>query len=353
MLQPSSAFLTTARPRALSVWLFAVAALIVAMVVIGGITRLTESGLSITEWKPISGTLPPLTDAAWQAEFANYRRIPQYEAFNGGMTLAGFKAIFFWEFLHRLLGRVIGMAVALPLAWFAWRRWVPAGYGWRLAALLLLIGLQGTLGWIMVLSGLSARTEVAPVWLAIHLLTALFTLGGFVWTALDLRRLAGDRLSTSARLTPVAVTALAVLAIQLAFGALTAGLRAGYAFASWPLMGDRLFPAGAPMLSPAWRNAIDNPVVVQFLHRWIAFVAAAALVALAVRAIRAGAAVGWAVVALACLQIALGIATLLSGVSIGIAVAHQANAALLVACAVAAAHAVGGAPVRRPAVSTL
>ena len=333
-------------------WLWLVAGLVVAMVVIGGITRLTESGLSITQWKPISGTLPPLTDAAWRAEFANYRRIPQYAAFNHGMTLAGFKAIFFWEYLHRLLGRVIGMAVAAPLIWFALRRRIPTGFGWRLFALLALIGLQGTLGWIMVRSGLSARTEVAPLWLAVHLVTALFTLGGLAWTALDLGALANNRLAGPAKLRPIAITALTVLALQLGFGALTAGLRAGYAFASWPLMGDAWFPRDAPMLAPAWRNALDNALVVQFEHRWFAFVVAAALVGLAVRASHAGSRAGPAIVVLVCLQIGLGIATLLTGVRIEVAVAHQANAALLVIATVAAAHAIGQQP-RRPAVSRL
>ena len=353
MLQPSPAFMTTARPRALARWLYAVAVLVVAMVVIGGITRLTESGLSITEWKPLSGTLPPMTDAAWQAEFANYCRIPQYEAFNHGMTLAGFKAIFFWEYLHRLLGRVIGLAVAAPLLWFAVRRRIPIGYGWRLVALLALIGLQGTLGWIMVRSGLSTRTEVAPIWLAIHLVTALFTLGGLVWTALDLRELSKNRLAAPTRLGAGAALVLFLLAMQLAMGALTAGLRAGYAFSSWPLMGDSLFPAGVPMLSPAWRNAVEHPIVVQFVHRWFAFVAAAGLCWLAARAIPAGSRVGWAVIGLVALQIALGIATLMSGVRIEIAVAHQANAALLLIMAVAAAHAVGDRRLGGPALTLL
>lgn len=353
MLQPSSAYMTKARPRALARWLYVVAAMVVAMVVIGGITRLTESGLSITEWKPISGTLPPMNDAAWQAEFANYRRIPQYEAFNHGMTLAGFKAIFFWEYLHRLLGRVIGVAVAAPLLWFAWRRRIPGGYGWRLLALLALIGLQGTLGWIMVRSGLSARTEVAPAWLAIHLLTALLTLGGLVWTALDLHALAMNRLAAPRRLGAGAALVLSLLAVQLGFGALTAGLRAGYAFSSWPLMGDSLFPVGAPMLAPAWRNAVDNPVVVQFFHRWFAFVVAAGLGGLAARAIAVGSRVGWAVIALVAAQIVLGIATLVSGVRIEVAVAHQANAALLLVATVAAAHAIGRRTMGRPALTLL
>ena len=343
MLQASPGFSVTARPRALVRWLHVVAALIVAMVVVGGITRLTESGLSITQWKPISGIVPPLTEAAWQAEFANYRRIPEYQQLNRGMTLAGFQAIFFWEYLHRLLGRVIGLAFALPLAWFALRRQVPAGYGWRLTALLALGGLQGAIGWWMVASGLSVRTDVSHVRLAVHLVTALVILGGIVWTARDLSRLAATPFARPARLHPGAAAALLLLALQIVFGAFTAGLDAGYAFASWPLMGDALFPADAPMLSPAWRNAVDNAVVVQFVHRWLAFAAAGALGWLAWRARAAGAPrAAAAVVALVVLQIALGIATLLTGVEIVVAVAHQANAALLLIASVVAAHAVRG-----------
>ncbi|MGR6327679.1 COX15/CtaA family protein [Sphingomonas sp. XXL09] len=345
MLQPSAAFLSRTRPRALALWLFIVAGLIVAMVVVGGITRLTESGLSITQWKPISGIIPPLTEAQWQAEFAGYKRIPEYAAFNQGMTLAGFKAIFFWEYAHRLLGRVIGLAFALPLIWFAIRRRIPAGYGWRLTAILALGGLQGAIGWWMVASGLSVRTDVSHVRLAIHLLTALTLLAGIVWTGLDLAARDRDPLAAPARLTTVGIAALALLFVQICWGAFTAGLDAGYAFSSWPLMGDSLFPSGVPMVSPAWQNAVDNPVVVQFIHRWWAFVAAAGLVWLSVAATRAGSRAGFVVIALVTLQILLGIATLASGVQIVVAVAHQANAALLLIAAVTAAHAVG----RRPA----
>jgi len=341
MLQPSAAFLSRARPRSVARWLFVVAGLIVAMVVVGGITRLTESGLSITSWKPISGIVPPLTEAQWQAEFAGYRRIPEYAAFNQGMTLTGFKHIFFWEYAHRLLGRIIGLAFAAPLLWFAIRKQIPAGYGWRLVALLALGGFQGAIGWWMVASGLSVRTDVSHVRLAIHLLTALTILAGIVWTALDLRALHRSPLAHPARLTGVAIAALALLVVQLLYGAFTAGLDAGYAFASWPLMGDALFPANVPMVDPGWRNAVDNPVVVQFIHRWWAFVTAAGLVWLAVRATRTGAKAGWWVIALVALQIVLGIATLLSGVQIDLAVAHQANAALLLIATVFAAHAVG------------
>jgi cytochrome c oxidase assembly protein subunit 15 len=338
------------RPRALSNWLFVVAGMIVAMVVLGGITRLTESGLSITEWEPITGIIPPLNHAQWVAEFDNYKRIPEYYAINRNMTLAGFKAIFFWEYLHRLLGRVIGMAFALPLIWFAVRRQIPRGYGWRLAAILALGGLQGAIGWWMVSSGLAVRTDVSHIRLAVHLITALFILAGTIWTALDLRALADNRLTRPARLRLIAATAIGLLFCQIMLGAFTAGLNAGYAFASWPLMGDSLFPAGVPMLEPAWRNAIDNPIVVQFIHRWFAFVAAAGLVLLAAVAIRGGARRrGALLIGLVCLQIVLGISTLLSGVEIVIAVAHQLNAALTLIAAIAAAHAIGRRIDRDPA----
>lgn len=330
-----------ARPRALMIWLFVVAAMVVAMVAVGGITRLTDSGLSITQWKPISGTLPPLTAAAWAAEFENYKRIPEYKLLNRGMTLDGFKAIFFWEYAHRLLGRVIGLAFAVPLLWFAIRRRIPAGYGWRLGAILMLGGLQGAIGWWMVASGLSVRTDVSHLRLAVHLSTALVLLGGLVWTALDLRGLADAPCARPARLTLVATLAIALLGVQIVFGALTAGLDAGYAFASWPLMGDRLFPAEAPMLAPGWRNAIDNAIVVQFIHRWLAFAAAAGLALLAWRARTAAPRAAAAIVVLTALQITLGIATLLSGVAIVIAVAHQVNAAALLIATVWCAHGLG------------
>ena len=341
MLQLSAAYSSPARPRALARWLFVVAAMIVGIVVIGGITRLTNSGLSITEWKPLTGIVPPLDDAQWRAEFANYRRIPEYRLLNNDMTLAGFKAIFFWEYLHRALARTIGVAFALPLLWFWVRKRIPRGYGWRLVALLALGALQGAVGWWMVKSGLAVRTDVSHIRLAVHLLTALVTLAGIVWTGLDLLALHGNPAVRPARLPPVGVAALGALFVQLLYGAFTAGLDAGYAFASWPLMGDALFPASVPMLSPGWINAIDNPVVVQFIHRWWAFAAAAALCWLAVAATRAGSRAGFWVVGLVTLQVMLGIATLTTGVLIDVAVAHQANAALLLIATVVAAHAVG------------
>src|SRR6476661_7265924 len=225
------------RPRALSNLLFFVAALVFAMVVVGGITRLTESGLSITEWKPISGAIPPLSHGDWQHAFDLYRATPQYREVAGpaGMTLAGFKFIFLWEWVHRLLGRIIGIVFLLPLLWFAAKRAIPKGYGWRLAALFVLGGAQGAIGWFMVMSGLEGRTEVSPYRLSAHLLFALFLFAALIWTALDLRALAakGER---PARMTGWGVLALAVLAVQLMLGAWVAGFRAGYVSSSWPDM---------------------------------------------------------------------------------------------------------------------
>ena len=165
------------RPAALSRWLLAVAFLVLLMIVVGGITRLTESGLSITRWEPVTGAIPPLNEADWQVEFDRYRSSPQYQQINSGMDLADFKNIYFWEYVHRLLGRLIGLAFALPLLWFWWRRAIPAGYGWKLIGLLALGGLQGAIGWWMVASGLVNRPEVSHIRLAVHLLTAFAIFG--------------------------------------------------------------------------------------------------------------------------------------------------------------------------------
>ncbi len=328
----------TPRPAAVSNWLLAVAALVFVMVVVGGITRLTESGLSMVRWEPVSGAIPPLNAEQWQAEFDAYRSSPQYLEVNRGMSLSEFKDIFFWEYIHRLLGCVIGLAYALPLLWFVWRRAIPGGYGWRLGGLLALGGLQGAIGWWMVASGLVDRPEVSHIRLAVHLLTALAIFGGLVWTALDLRN-PGSR---PARMPTLAIWALSVLGLQLMFGAYVAGLEAGYAFNTWPRMGDEWFPTGAPMLEPWLVNFVDNPIVVQFVHRWLAFVAALVLLFLAATAWERrfhGAAL--ALTATLAVQIALGILTILSGVELWIAAAHQGMAVLLLGATLVAAHRLG------------
>jgi cytochrome c oxidase assembly protein subunit 15 len=330
------------RPRAIANWLLAVAALVLLMIVVGGITRLTESGLSIVRWEPVSGALPPLSDEAWAAEFDDYRESPQYQQVNVGMTLDEFKSIFFWEYVHRLLGRVIGLAFALPLLWFAVKRAIPRGYGWKLVALLALGGLQGAIGWWMVASGLVDVPEVSHIRLAVHLLTAFAIFGGLVWVALDLRRLAADRVAPAGRVPTLAIWVLSLLALQFLFGAYVAGLEAGYAYSSWPKMGDEWFPSGAPMLDPFLTNFVDNAIVVQFVHRWLAFVFAAAAFLLARGAWRRGFRVeAAAVVAAVAVQILLGIMTLLTGVQLEIAAAHQGMAALVLAAVLVAAHRLG------------
>ena len=331
----------TARPRALAAWLFFVAALIVLMVVIGGVTRLTESGLSITQWKPISGIVPPLNEAQWQAEFDNYKRIPEYQQLNQDMTLAGFKAIFFWEYLHRLLGRLIGLAFALPLLWFAVRRRIPRGYGWRLVALLALGGLQGAIGWWMVQSGLSVRTDVSHVRLAVHLLIALFTLAGIVWTALDLRALARNPQARPARLTGLGLLAQTILFVQLLFGALVAGLNAGLVTDQWPLMNGRFFPGATVEGRPFLDALFNDPVIVHFVHRWWAWVVVAALVVLAraTRGVDRRASI--AIHSAFGLQILLGIATVMSGMNLTLAALHQLTGALLVIATTWGVHAIG------------
>ncbi|MGZ8344678.1 MAG: COX15/CtaA family protein [Allosphingosinicella sp.] len=336
------------RPYAVALWLLAVAALVFLMVVVGGITRLTESGLSIVRWEPLSGTFPPIGDAAWAAEFAAYRQSPQYQLVNSGMSLEDFKSIYFWEYVHRLLGRIIGLAFALPLLWFAWKRAIPRGYGWKLVALLALGGLQGAIGWWMVASGLVDRPDGSHIRLAVHLLLALAIFGATLWLALDLLALAREPGIAPARMPTSAIWMLSLLFLQFLFGAYVAGLDAGYAYSSWPKMGDQYYPSDAPMIEPFLRNFADNPIMVQFVHRWLAFAVAAAVIAFAYLAFRNGQRrEAAALVALTALQISLGIFTLLSGVELWIAVAHQATAVLLLAAAIFGSHRLGASPAGR------
>ena len=335
----------TVRPLALVRWLWAVAALIIAIVVVGGITRLTESGLSITEWKPVSGALPPLSEADWQAQFAAYQQIPQYTEVNGpaGMTLAQYKFIFFWEWVHRLLARLIGLAFALPLAWFWLKRAIPQGYKPRLLALLALGGLQGVVGWWMVSSGLSLDVKVSHFRLAAHLLLALTTLAGIVWTALDLRALA--RGEARSRLTGWGIMALAALLLQLFLGALVAGLRAGHVANDWPLMMGRFFPAGVDWSRGPGHALLNDPFLLHFLHRWWAWALVVILIVMARRLRRQGARpVSIAIHSAFGTQILLGVATVMSGIAIWLAVLHQLIGAVLVAVTVWGAHGLGRRP---------
>ena len=330
-----------ARPQLLANWLFIVAFMVVVIVTVGGITRLTESGLSITEWKPFLGALPPLSQADWQAEFELYKKIPEYTEINGpaGMDLEAFKSIYWWEWIHRQLGRLIGLALAVPLAIFALRKMIPQGYFWRLFALTALVGLQGSFGWWMVASGLEYRTDVSHFRLAIHLCTALVLLGGLIWTARDLRALARGH-EKPARMTAVAGWTGVILFIQLLLGAWVAGLDAGLASDTWPLMQGGFLPEADMSQGLFWAMTHD-PFLIHWMHRWWAWVAVAALVIMArkVRSIDRKASI--AVHTAFGIQILLGIATVMSGVEFHLAVLHQLVGALLVIAYAWAAHALG------------
>jgi cytochrome c oxidase assembly protein subunit 15 len=331
----------SARPRALSNLLLLIAGLVFAMVVIGGITRLTESGLSITEWKPISGAIPPLTHADWVHAFDLYRQTPQYREVAGpaGMTLSGFKFIFFWEWVHRLLGRILGLVFFVGVGWFALKRAIPEGFGWRLVALFILGGLQGAVGWFMVMSGLEGRTEVSPYRLSAHLVFALFLFAALIWTALDLRRPEPK----PARLTGWGAIALGTLFIQLMLGAWVAGFRAGYVSNSWPDMGGRFIPEGIDWSRGPLFALTHDPFLIHFTHRWWAWVVVAVLVVFGrkVKQIDGARAASIAIHSAFGTQIVLGILTVLSGIAIWLAVLHQATGALLVAATVWGAHELG------------
>jgi cytochrome c oxidase assembly protein subunit 15 len=317
--------------RAVRWWLLAVAILIAIMVLVGGATRLTESGLSITEWKPLTGALPPLSQDQWTQAFEGYKAIPQYRELNVGMSLSEFKSIFWWEWSHRLLGRVIGIAYFLPFLWFLWRGYLSGELKRRLWGIFALGGLQGVVGWWMVASGLSERVEVSHYRLATHLVLALLIFAAIVWT---LRRLA-DRPTAAAnrRLKITSVVLLVLTFVQLYLGALVAGLRAGRVYNTWPDIDGAFIPSAARLFfdQPWWRNLFDNTLTVQFEHRMTAYALFALAVLHAVDAIRSradGAVIRGALwlVAVITVQATLGILTLLNQVPIDLALTHQAVA---------------------------
>jgi cytochrome c oxidase assembly protein subunit 15 len=333
--------------RAVVIWLWSLAALVLLMVIVGGATRLTESGLSITEWKPLSGVIPPLSRAAWLAEFENYKQIPQYAQVFPDMDLGGFKFIFFWEWSHRLLGRSIGLATVLPLVFFWAKGVLPPGFKLKLLGVLALGALQGFVGWWMVKSGLVGRVEVAQERLAIHLLLASVTFAALVWLAASLKR---RRPEISAMVAPslkwFALAFLILVLLQIGLDALVAGLRAGRAFNSWPLIDGSLIPPldKLTLLEPLWRNFLDNMLLVQFQHRMVAY----ALLAVALlqafytwrlagvgRALRRALALAGLVAA----QVMIGIATLVLVVPLSAGLLHQAFAMIVLGMAVAHAQA--------------
>jgi len=341
--------LASGRRRAVGWWLAIWAGMLLLIVVIGGVTRLTESGLSITEWAPVTGIVPPLSESAWQRAFEGYQRIPEYQLVHRGMTLPEFKRIYFWEYLHRLWARLVGLAFAVPLVVFLVRGGLTRRLTWRLVLLLALTGAQGALGWFMVASGLSQRTDVSQYRLAAHLALALVIYVATIWTAADLlggptdrradgppdRRIEGLRTLAGALVGLVFLTAVA--------GAFVAGLNAGKAYNSFPLMAGRLVPIGYGALSPWWRNLFENVPAVQFNHRLLAILSLIGAMAVWGRGI-AFRLEGRAQLMLmllpfaALVQVALGITTLLLAVPVGIGALHQAGAVLLLTVSVLLFH---------------
>jgi len=326
--------------RAVRLWLYAVAALVLAMVLVGGATRLTESGLSITEWKPVTGLAPPLSQDAWRAEFEKYQATPQYRAMNSGMSLEAFKTIYWWEWTHRVLGRLVGVAFLLPFLFFLWRGWVSTSLRPRLWFIFGLGALQGAVGWWMVASGLADRVEVSQYRLATHLLLACLIYVALFFTAQRLDKRAAPSGAVPGRIRAGAVALLVLVLAQIYLGALVAGLRAGYAYNTWPLIDGALVPDAARLLfeTPLWRNFFENILTVQFDHRVLAY--AIFLIALVhaidvgrtvkARGVRAGA---YVLLGAIVVQIALGVATLLWVVPLSLALLHQAMAMLVLTTA--------------------
>lgn len=327
------------RNTAVRWWLIGVAALIALMVLVGGATRLTESGLSIVEWKPVTGTLPPLTSAQWHDAFEGYKQIPQYRELNAGMTLAEFKAIFWWEWAHRLLGRFIGVAYLLPFLYFLWRGAMSAELKRRLWLIFGLGALQGAVGWWMVASGLAQRTEVSQYRLAAHLILALVIFAAIVWTV---RRMnARPAVGAAPRLKLFSQILLALTFLQIYFGALVAGLRAGRAYNTWPQIDGAFIPSADRLFfeTPWWRNLFDNVLTVQFEHRMTAYLLLAVALWHAIDAVRSRAANAviagaWWLAASVLVQAVLGILTLLNQVPIDLALSHQAVAIVVLTIAI-------------------
>ena len=330
-------------------WLASVAVLVVVMVAVGGATRLTDSGLSITEWQPIVGAIPPLSAADWQIAFEKYKQIPEYREINQGMSLAEFKTIFWWEWAHRFLGRLIGLAFAAPLFWFWLRGQIPTGYRAGLFGLLVLGGLQGFVGWYMVQSGLTDRVDVSQYRLALHLSLAFLILGLLTWTwaQLAMRRRAIYLASLPAGAVALSWIVVTLCFCQVALGAFVAGTKAGLVYTTWPLMDGQFIPDGLYAGEPWYRSVFEDHLTIQFNHRAMAYV----LVVLAVwqsfrlreadddRVVRSAAALA----VLFVLQAALGVWTLVSvagEIPILLGVAHQTMAAIVFAASVYQLHAV-------------
>jgi cytochrome c oxidase assembly protein subunit 15 len=327
------------RNRIVRRWLYLVAALIFAMVMLGGATRLTESGLSIVEWRPVTGAMPPLSEQTWQAEFDKYKTTPQFKDINKDMTLDAFRTIYWWEWAHRNLGRLIGLVFFLPFLYFLWRGWIAPRMRGPLGVIFALGALQGGVGWWMVKSGLADRVSVSQYWLAFHMTLASVIYTAVLWAGQRLQPGVVSDVPARLRFTAVAIVPLVLLQIYL--GALVAGLNAGLVYNTWPLIDGNFIPRAEHLffISPAWRNFFENDLTVQFVHRMVAYTlwAVALLHAFdALRALRersnASGALSLAIAVT--LQAMLGIATLLHQAPLSMALAHQAMAIIVLTFAV-------------------
>ncbi len=347
-LTPPGHAVQRTRRAAVGWWLIGIALLVAAMVTLGGLTRLTGSGLSITEWHPVTGVIPPLSDAAWQAEFAKYQRIPQYVHENRGMSLAAFKSIYWWEWTHRLLGRLVGFAFLLPFLYFVASGAIARAEIPRMVLLFALGGLQGAVGWWMVTSGLETRVSVSQYRLAIHLGVAILLFGALLWTAFEYLRVSSS--TTRAKGRGLAWLLVGFVYGQMLLGALVAGLHAGLLYNTWPSMDGRIFPEGAFASQPWWINPFENPGLAQFDHRIGAYVIAIVAGALWLRRDRLNARARTSanlVLAAIFVQIALGILTLVNQAPLALAALHQAAAVGVFAAALWNAFEVSrGAPLR-------
>ena len=325
---------------ALRLWLYAIAALILAMVLVGGATRLTDSGLSITEWKPLLGAIPPLSEADWQEAFGKYQQIPEYQLINKGMSLAAFKTIYWWEWAHRFLGRFIGVAFFVPFVVFWLRGAIPKGLMPKLAGIFLLGGAQGALGWYMVRSGLAERTDVSQYRLAAHLGLAVAIYGAVLWVAFGFRRrAAGSYGRVPGSLQVLAGVFAGLVFVQIILGGFVAGTDAGLSHNTWPLMDGAIIPDGLGAMQPWYLNLFENVLTIQFNHRMLGYLIALVALAnllVAWRGPLRAAAMGVLVAVLA--QIALGVFALLSHLQLGLALAHQAGAVLLFGLALYQLH---------------
>lgn len=330
----------TASEKQVGIWLLVCAAMVALMVIVGGVTRLTHSGLSIVEWKPLVGTIPPLSDADWTALFDKYKQTPEYRLVNIGMTLEGFQHIFWWEYSHRLLGRVIGLVFLCPLLYFVYKKAITKRVAPHLYGMFVLGGLQGAMGWYMVASGLVAEPRVSPYRLAAHLGLAFAILGWMLWVAIDLISAPHTEKRARHPLARPAKALVGLVFLMILSGAFVAGAHAGLQYNTWPLMDGGFAPDGLFVLSPLWRNIFENVPLVQLDHRMIAYLIAVSAVAIWVVGRRShhlprnGRIASHVLLAAVALQITLGITTLLMLVPVWLGATHQAGAIVLFASSI-------------------